>query len=388
MDMSIIQWMHTWGSEYSPDDSKVLVAGVVGSLHGELAIFSTGRGSHDDETASSHGNYQLMCRVMNDPYDFFGCWASNRLFISGTIITLDGVASTIWLCETEDSVAGENSINLEAHKKALFKFRTENSSIYARFLRCYSRSNIDETEGLWPTEQQQPQVRADIDFGDNDDFVDLPADDEQRPDFLDRAKVVTEQQACVAFICAGRTSIPHQVCFQRLTQRSIEADPVILQRPEKVIDLNGQVVGIALSPEHSELYVNVRSWPDHSVPSMDNPPPISNQIELKVIDLKTLTLNNEASLHGHIGYTSSDKAFYLYLSVSPQLVASGSEDKKGYLWDRYYKCNVAKLPHEACVNAVVVRPGCNENTAVTASDDFTIRVWRSRSFMRMNQPAL
>ena len=48
---------------------------------------------------------------------------------------------------------------------------------------------------------------------------------------------------------------------------------------------------------------------------MDTAPAIATQIEMKVIDLETFTIQKK-SLSGHIGYTPSDKAFYLYLDVS------------------------------------------------------------------------
>ena len=48
---------------------------------------------------------------------------------------------------------------------------------------------------------------------------------------------------------------------------------------------------------------------------MDNYPAIARQIEMKIIDLETFTIQ-EQSLMGHVGFTSSEKAFYLYVDVS------------------------------------------------------------------------
>ena len=45
---------------------------------------------------------------------------------------------------------------------------------------------------------------------------------------------------------------------------------------------------MAVSDDENELFVNVRSWPENAVPTMDNPPPIASQIETVVIDLNTL----------------------------------------------------------------------------------------------------
>lgn len=41
-DMSAFEWMHTWASQFSPSDTKLMVAGVVNVVGGEIAIFSTG----------------------------------------------------------------------------------------------------------------------------------------------------------------------------------------------------------------------------------------------------------------------------------------------------------------------------------------------------------
>jgi hypothetical protein len=48
---------------------------------------------------------------------------------------------------------------------------------------------------------------------------------------------------------------------------------------------------------------------------------------------------------GHQGFTPTDMAFYLYVDVSENLVASGSEDNQGVIWDRKYKTLV--YLHEA-----------------------------------------
>jgi hypothetical protein len=75
--------------------------------------------------------------------------------------------------------------------------------------------------------------------------------------------------------------------------------------------------------------------PDNALPNVDQPPPISSQIELQVVDLISLTRVGKP-LTGHQGFTPSEKAFYLYADVSNNYVGSGSEDGRGCLWDRHY----------------------------------------------------
>lgn len=60
---------------------------------------------------------------------------------------------------------------------------------------------------------------------------------------------------------------------------------------------------------------------------------------------------------------------------------SGAEDKHGYLWDRYYGVCLAKFPHQDVVNAVAFNPKDPE-MLITASDDFTLKIWRSRNRAR------
>jgi len=57
---------------------------------------------------------------------------------------------------------------------------------------------------------------------------------------------------------------------------------------------------------------------------------------------------------------------------------SGAEDKHGYLWDRHYGVCLAKFPHIDVVNSVAFNPRDPE-MLVTTSDDYTVKVWRSRS---------
>ena len=80
---------------------------------------------------------------------------------------------------------------------------------------------------------------------------------------------------------------------------------------------------------------------------------------------------------GHRGFTHSERAFYLYLDSSADFVGSGSEDMFGYVWDRKYGSLLGRLPHDQCVNCVTFSP-LDQELCVTASDDHTLKVWKSR----------
>ena len=58
------------------------------------------------------GDYSLLCRLPNDPYDVMGCWIYDDYFISGTMEwDYESFNASIWLC-SPPSVKNKNS-NLE-----------------------------------------------------------------------------------------------------------------------------------------------------------------------------------------------------------------------------------------------------------------------------------
>ncbi|XP_004714491.1 F-box/WD repeat-containing protein 5 [Echinops telfairi] len=141
---------------------------------------------------------------------------------------------------------------------------------------------------------------------------------------------------------------------------------------------------MGLSPDHRYLYVNSRSWPSDAVvadPML--PPPIAEEIDLHVFDLKTMREVRRA-LRAHRAYTPNDECFFIFLDVSRDFVASGAEDRHGYIWDRHYGTCLARLRHEDVVNSVAFNP-CEQELLLTASDDATIKVWRSPHTVRALQ---
>jgi len=63
---------------------------------------------------------------------------------------------------------------------------------------------------------------------------------------------------------------------------------------------------------------------------------------------------------------------------------SGAEDKHGYIWDRHYNICLARLAHQDVVNCVAFSPA-DQELLLSASDDATIKVWRSPRMTRMTQ---
>ncbi|XP_030555554.1 F-box/WD repeat-containing protein 5 [Drosophila novamexicana] len=147
---------------------------------------------------------------------------------------------------------------------------------------------------------------------------------------------------------------------------------------DKVIDLHGHIIGMALSPDHRYLYVNTRPWPkNYIITNPLEPPPIAQEIDIHVIDLMTLKRVGNM-LRAHKAYTPSTECFFIFLDVCEEYVASGAEDQHAYLWDRYYGISLAKFKHTDVVNSVAFNPK-DSQMLVTTSDDYTIKVWRSRA---------
>uniref|UniRef100_A0A336MXS8 CSON008899 protein n=1 Tax=Culicoides sonorensis TaxID=179676 RepID=A0A336MXS8_CULSO len=145
---------------------------------------------------------------------------------------------------------------------------------------------------------------------------------------------------------------------------------------DKIIDLHGQIIGMALSPDHRYLYVNCRPWPqNYVIRNPLEPPPIAQEIDIHVIDLVTFKKVGKM-LRAHRAYTPNTDCFFIFLDVCEDYVASGAEDMHAYVWERYYGVWLAKYNHSDVVNSVAFNPRDNE-MLVTTSDDYEIKIWRS-----------
>ena len=70
------------------------------------------------------------------------------------------------------------------------------------------------------------------------------------------------------------------------------------------------------------------------------------------------------------------------MDASKDFVASGSEDSNGYIWEKNYGILLAKLGHDECVNCVFFNPQ-DQQTCITASDDYTLQLWISKKHARL-----
>ncbi|XP_053551302.1 F-box/WD repeat-containing protein 5 [Bombina bombina] len=424
-NMKPYHWSYTQFSQFNSDNSLLLVSGVFVGPHnsssGEIAVISL-----DDFT--------LLSRVRNKPYDVFGCWLNNTHLISGNLYRMGRVTScsVLWLNNAYQGVESEN-VNVV---KRLFKIQNLNASTIRMVMVANSPELLseageqrDENTECQPRPDPQPEDdEVDEEERDiagqeapNNDALQLFMDnvanghrefqeplqsEEQfetkvaklylkyRMKHPDNPPCTTHEnpdKKYLIFTTGCLTYSPHQIGIKQLLPHQMTTvGPVLGEERgpneffdtlDHIINIHGHIIGMGLSPDHRYLYVNCRSWPRDSVISDPMyPPPIAEEIELRVFDLKNLR-EVTAPLRAHRAYTPNNECFFIFLDVSKDFVASGAEDRCGYIWDRHYNVCLATLPHEDVVNSVAFSP-VDQELLLSASDDYTIKVWRSRSSLR------
>ncbi|XP_063172554.1 F-box/WD repeat-containing protein 5 [Candoia aspera] len=429
--MKKYNWSYTQFSQFNADDSLLLVSGVFmgprTSSSGEIAVISL-------------ENFELLSRVRNKPYDVFGCWLNETNLISSNLHRIGYLTScsVLWLNNAFQGIESEN-VNVV---KRLFKIQNLNAStIRTVMVVDCSRydlageplspgepagedpvapckgSDSEEAEEETPEPSGFPAAEGEAGSKDGlDRFLSdiiagrvqpimtememetkvarLLARNRTKPPEANLLSLQSGNKKYLIFTTGCLTYSPHQIGIKQiLPHQMTTAGPVLGEERnsdkffdslDHVIDIHGHIIGMGLSPDHRYLYVNSRAWPEDCIISDPlQPPPIAEEIELRVLDLKTMKEAKRA-LRAHRAYTPSEEFNFIFLDVSRDFVASGAEDRHGYIWDRHYDICLAKLQHDDVVNSVAFSP-VEQELLVTASADSTIRVWRSPRTMRILQ---
>ncbi|XP_028628743.1 F-box/WD repeat-containing protein 5 isoform X3 [Grammomys surdaster] len=420
-DMRPYNWSYTQFSQFNQDDSLLLASGVFLGPHnsssGEIAVISL-------------DSFALLSRVRNKPYDVFGCWLTETSLISGNLHRIGDITScsVLWLNNAFQDVESEN-VNVV---KRLFKIQNLNASTI-RTVMVADCSRFDSPDLLLDAGDQAGLPCRVFDLGGDTEeeatdsglhtsgsghvkeglrrvFDSVLDGHGQLSDCALETKVAellakghTKPPECsdadtrnkyLIFTTGCLTYSPHQIGIKQiLPHQMTTAGPVLgegrgsdafFDALDHVIDVHGHIIGMGLSPDNRYLYVNSRAWPPGSVVADPmQPPPIAEEIDLLVFDLKTMREVKRA-LRAHRAYTPNDECFFIFLDVSRDFVASGAEDRHGYIWDRHYNICLAKLRHEDVVNSVAFSPQ-EQELLLTASDDATIKAWRSPRIVRVLQ---
>ncbi|XP_078082850.1 F-box/WD repeat-containing protein 5 [Mustelus asterias] len=429
-NMRPYNWSYTQFSQFNAEDTLLLVSGVYIGPHssssGEIAVFSL-----DDFT--------LLSRVRNKPYDVFGCWLNETHLISGNLHWIGNMTScsVLWLNKAYQDIESEN-INVV---KRLFQLQNLNASTIRTVMVADCRRHDTPDLLLGSEEELSSSASRVFDLGtDSEDNVcskvkqsEKPGemivcntDNDQREEnvlpsgeqpLMDENQIearvaelflqaktkppdttlMSEQQTTrdkkyLIFTTGILTYTPHQIGIKQILPHHMTTSGPVLGEERSsseffdaldyTIDVHGHIIGMGLSPDHRYLYVNSRAWPKGCVIADPmNPPPIAEEIDIHVFDLKTMQEVTQ-TLRAHTAYTPNDECFFIFLDVSRDYVASGAEDRHGYIWDRHYNICLAKLQHEDVVNSVAFSP-VDQEMLVTASDDCTLKVWRSPRFLRI-----
>uniref|UniRef100_A0A3P8Y7N0 F-box domain-containing protein n=1 Tax=Esox lucius TaxID=8010 RepID=A0A3P8Y7N0_ESOLU len=414
--MRHFNWGYTQFSQFNADDTLLLVSGVYMGPHnassGEIAVISL-------------ENYSLLSRVRNKPYDVFGCWLNETHLISGNLHWIGNMTScsVLWLNKAFQDVESEN-VNVV---KRLFKIQNINASTIRTVMVAHCRRH--DSPDLLLDYEAQSQARAQsqshqpllFDLGTTDSDEEEEEEEECRREVRPQGLLAAHPPHLTTgleHVIQGWHSVESEArkletrWAQHMGRAHTKApDPNVLSSApgeeedktyllfttgeersadeffdslDHVIDIHGHIIGMGLSPDHRYLYVNSRAWPAGCVISDPmSPPPIAEEIDLHVIDLKTLR-EERRSLRAHRAFTPNDECFFIFLDVSRDFVASGAEDKHGYIWDRHYNICLAKLQHDDVVNSVAFSSS-DQELLLSASDDSTIKVWRSPRMVRMAQ---
>ncbi|XP_054896551.1 F-box/WD repeat-containing protein 5 isoform X2 [Poeciliopsis prolifica] len=140
-----------------------------------------------------------------------------------------------------------------------------------------------------------------------------------------------EDKTYLLFTTGSLTYSPHQIGIKRIKPDQMTTSGPVLGEErsseeffdslDHVIDIHGHIIGMGLSPDHRYLYVNSRAWPKGCVISDPmSPPPIAEEIDMHVIDLKSLR-EERRSLRAHRAFTPNDECFFIFLDVSRDFVA-------------------------------------------------------------------
>lgn len=330
-------WDYVQLTEFNSNDTLLLVSGTKKirgiNFMGEIIIFKI-------EKENTLG-VQLIHEVESVPYDVYGAWLTERSYISGNFEFAPSGAD-----HTSVSELCLNYVDKPDYQTTLAQVIDYNCSSVRTLL-----------------------VAKPLGSQENDKF-------------------------CLIFTHGTLNYVPHQIML-RWIQRKTFADNFGIDQDlwqtleEHCIETNGHINGMKLSLDQQYLYVNCRRWqwqdekPKAESCSQDSPPDISNDITMQVYSLSTYEMVN---VHfGHQAFTGNDVCFFIFLSVADRLVASGAEDHHAHVWHRCGGSKLATLKgHVNVVNCVAFSPA-NQQMLVSASDDHTIRVWKSRQLARLHK---
>ena len=417
IDMSIYGWTCPAQAQYSPNDINIMVLGKIDNERYtdlDLVIFSR------------HDNYKELCRLkdnknafhpilqrfhenvgdVHEPYIHFlsttispnGYWCSDNSFLFATeenksITALIDMYTSIWAHPIPNINDTSKELLMSGFEEPMITFKSDYSEGWASF--TIIKNNLtfhqrDTQNNLHDMETSENNVKMDHEentpckvFCESNILNDSRLT-ERNPSKNNVPLAITLSLNRVRRNPNKRYgTLVHQITFHNIPSIKDNNPDSIVGDPLKTLEIDGVIIGAAIDDKEEYLYLNVRLFVHYE--SEDTGPygqQVQENIQIRVIDLKTLEFQKEF-MSGHKGFTKKifNGIFRLDVETTQNYISSGSEDSMGYIWDRHYKCLVVTLPHEQCVSCVAFDPN-DEEKCVTASDDYTIKVWTSKHHKR------
>ena len=279
-DMKRYGWKYTWSSKFNTTDSLLLISGVQNIMNGEIAVYKVNGTS-----------YEILCKVANNPYDVMGDWVSPTHFLSGRLMPFDdgnpdNAHAVVYMCEADPSAAPDinNPMSSNVMKNVILSLTINNelNAGYLRYLQVTDRSIFHPDQIL--EENERPEINNPI---------------EEQISNAGCYDALNQKDVCLISLTNSDTLAPHRLGFCKIRPENTERI-INIRQPDKVIDLQGHIVGMSVSRDSKLLYVNVRRWPENAVLDLHHNPVIAQEIEMRIVDLETLTLK-ETIFSGHKG---------------------------------------------------------------------------------------
>ena len=418
IDMSIYDWTCPAQAQYSPSDTKIMVLGKIdigGYTDLDLVIFSR------------HDNYKELCRLkdknpfhpilqrfhenigdIHEPYVHFlsttispnGYWYTDNSFLFATeenksVTAAIDMYTSIWIHPIPNIQDNAKETLMSGFEDPIITFKSNYSEGWASF--TISKNILSSKQSDTRNNSQENESNAscnNIDHKEETLFKRFPENyipieskltetHPKQPKDNDLLAITLSLNRLRRNTYSRYGTLVHQITFHNIPSIHDFKPDFIEREPLKSLEIDGVIIGAAIDSREEFLYINVRMF-DHkdSEDTGRYGQQVEENIQIRVINLNTLEYETEKMI-GHKGFTKKifNGIFRLDVETTKNFISSGSEDSKGYIWDRHYKCLVSTLPHEKCVSCVAFDPN-DEERCVTASDDYTLKVWCSKKHKR------
>lgn len=183
---------------------------------------------------------------------------------------------------------------------------------------------------------------------------------------------------CDKCVVLSQTSVDHKCALYQynVNSEALETEEHGFVCPGILYESDATIIGTNLSSDHRFLVYNVRQKVQSRTFSMYN-----QNIEVRVYDLQNDVDTGE--IYNGAQACGEDHVSYIFPAISKDFIACGSENLKGYIWDRRFGILLSELNHECGVhsqNGVNATAFCptDQEILVTVADDLFVRVWRSK----------